>query len=568
MKSRELVPRHLRIEAEERIDSSGEVIVSLNESDLIKKLEDVKAKYPIQSIAICLLFSFLNSTHEIKIKEISTKIFPTIPIISSHEILPIFREYERTITTVIDAYISPIVFNYIKNLALAKKYVHNINFIQSNGGISSIDGLQASQSLLSGLTGGVLAGKYSGEVCNKKNIISLDIGGTSTDVALLENLEIQITSSSRLEDDLPIALPVVDVKTVGAGGGSIAYYDTLNLLQVGPQSQGADPGPACYGKGGEKVCVTDVDLALGWLNEKNFAGGTVKLFKEKSVEAIQNLAKGKDFTKVNELANAVQKIFDFNVESEIRSLTVEKGYAPREFTLVSFGGAGPTHCCAIANILEIDKIIIPPFPGCWSAFGLLTADYRYDHSISIVKDYTYCLNNIPFLANHFSQLEKKGLEKLHNSGLENTKIKVERYADIRYKGQSFELRYTYEKETDILPDRTAFDRLHEQKYGYSLPYDELEIVNLGVVTIGMIETIKDDFNQEKDIQKEENQIRKLFFNGYWIDSPVIFINNLSNQKDYFGPMIIELIDSTVIILPGWSCKVLFNNHLLLARIQS
>ena len=356
------------------------------------------------------------------------------------------------------------------------------------------------------------------------------------------------------------------MKTVGAGGGSIAYYDTLNLLQVGPQSQGADPGPACYGKGGVKVCLTDVDLVLGWLNENNFAGGTVKLYKEKSVEAIYNLAKNKDLNKMNELAEAVQKIFHFNVASAIRSVSVEKGYDPREFVLVSFGGAGPTHCCAIADILEIEQILIPPFPGCWSAFGLLTADYRYDHSISIVKDYSYCLNNIPFLTNHFTELEKKGLEKLRKSGLENTEVKIERYADIRYKGQSFELRYTYEKNSDVLPSRSAFDKLHEQKYGYNLPYDELEIVNLGVVTIGIIETIKDDFKQETNVQKEENQIRKLFYNGNWIETPVLFRSNLSNQKDYLGPMIIEQSDSTVIILPEWNCKVLPNNHLLLTRI--
>lgn len=565
-KPRELVPRHLRLEAEERIGPDGGIIHSLNEKILLEDLREVKKKYQIQSIAICLLFSFLNTIHEKKVKAIATEIFPNIPVVVSYEILPIFREYERTITTVIDAYISPIVFNYIKNLESAKKFVYNINFIQSNGGICSIDNLQASQSLLSGLTGGVLAAKYSGEVCEEKNLISLDIGGTSTDVSLLENLEIQITSTSKLEDDLPLALPVVDVKTVGAGGGSIAYYDTLNLLQVGPQSQGADPGPACYGKGGNKVCMTDVDLVLGWLHAENFAGGSLKLFREKSLEVLMQLAKNQGVKDLDELSEAIQKIFHFNVASAIRSVSVEKGYDPREFTLVSFGGAGPTHCCAIADILEIKKIIIPPFPGVWSAFGLLTADYRYDYSISIVKDYSFCQDNHAFLENHFIELEKKGREKLQKSGLSTSEIKIQRYADMRYKGQSFELRYLYQNPGELVPDRSMFDKLHDQKYGYNLPNDELELVNVGVITIGITETIQDTFQQTENVETMEKQKnRKLYYNGKWIEVPILLKSQLRGQEELVGPLVIEQSDSTIILLPDWNCKVLPTNHLLLTK---
>ena len=357
VKSRELIPRHLRVEIEERVGANGNLITPLNEEQTRYELEEIKKRQNIQSIAICFLFSFLNPEHELKVKNIAQTIFSDIPIVTSHEILPIFREYERTMTTVIDAYISPIVFNYLTNLKQAERYVNSIHLIQSNGGISSIENLQASQSLMSGLTGGALAAKYSGEVTNEKNIISLDIGGTSTDVALLENLEILTTSYTKLDDQLPIALPIVDVKTVGAGGGSIAYYDKQHILQVGPQSQGSDPGPVCYGRSGDKVCVTDVDLFLGWLNKDNFAGGSLPLYPEKAQQAIKNLSNqnANDSITLENLAEGIQKIFHFNVASAIRSVSIEKGYDPREFSLISFGGAGPTHACAIAELLEISN---------------------------------------------------------------------------------------------------------------------------------------------------------------------------------------------------------------------
>lgn len=567
IKSRELIPRNMRLEIEERIDSNGHIVTPLNEQKTRLALEEIKKSQNVQSIAICFLFSFLNPEHEIRVKKIAQEIFPGIPVILSYEILPIFREYERTMTTVIDAYISPIVFKYLTNLKQAETYVNSIHLIQSNGGISSIENLQASQSLMSGLTGGVLGAKYSGEVCTEKNIISLDIGGTSTDVALLNNLEILTTSDTKLDDQLPIALPIVDVKTVGAGGGSIAYYDKQHILQVGPQSQGSDPGPACYGRNGDKVCVTDVDLFLGWLNKDNFAGGSLPLYPDKSRKAIQNLSNQQtgDSLTLENLAEGVQKIFHFNVASAIRSVSIEKGYDAREFTLISFGGAGPTHACAIAELLEITKVIIPPYPGCWSAFGLLTADYRYEHSISIVKEYHYCLSHLQYIKDTFSSLEQKGLDKLQKSGLVTIGTTIQRYADIRYKGQSFELRCMYDNSEDLILDRSVFDTIHEQKYGYKIANEELEIVNLGAIVIGQIESIDDNFVLEKPEIQNAIPKRKLFYNDSWVEVNIYTRDQLEPLKNKEGPFVIEQSDSTVIILPGWDCLPLENNHLLLTK---
>ncbi|MHA2362393.1 MAG: hydantoinase/oxoprolinase family protein [Candidatus Hodarchaeales archaeon] len=559
-----LIPRKWRIEAPERISATGEVIRPLDYQLLKEHLLKIPDTDDIQAIAVCLLFSFLNPTHEQQIRNIVREIFPKDTYVAlSSEIFPVFREYERTSTTVLDAYVAPTVTYYLQNLKKRlKQFVSKIHIMQSNGGMSTPETLQPAQTLLSGLAGGILGAKYSGEKCQEPNIISLDIGGTSTDVGLIKNLELKVTMDSKI-NGLPLALPSLSVETVGAGGGSIAYLDRQKLLQVGPQSAGADPGPICYGKGGKQICITDVDLFLGWLSPDNFAGGTVNLYPNLIPKGIEKLANQLDLTPTK-LASGIQEIFHNNVAQALRRVSIERGHDPRDFTLVVFGGAGPTHACPIAELLSIPKILIPPYPGIWSAFGLITADFRYDHQISVISSFKDVSRDL--LAKHFENLKEKGMKKLLEANFDVKEIKFKRYADLRYYGQSYELRVIYPDPTVLLPDRTLFDHLHEQEYGFFNSKETLELVNIGVIATGIVSQISfpplpkgGKTNPKKSFLHQ----REITWNNTSLLVSVYLRENLLANDKLIGPCIIEQDDTTTVVGPKWNITVLENGHLLM-----
>ena len=559
---RPLVSGQMRIEAPERISATGEIIRSLDQQLFRKNLHKVPDKEKIDAIVVCLLFSFLNPIHEQQIQEILKEMFPpAVYIALSSEVLPIFREYERTSTTVLDAYVAPHVKQYLQDLQhRIQTYVNHIYIMQSNGGISLPETLQPVNTLLSGLAGGLLAAQYSGKACHEPDIISLDIGGTSTDVSLLKNYDFQVTTESKI-GGFPLALPVLSIETVGAGGGSIVHLDRQGLLQVGPQSAGADPGPVCYGKTGTTICMTDADVYLGWLHPENFAGGKVTIFPELISQPLQQLGEQIKLSNL-ETAQGIQQIFHNNVAQAILRVSLERGHDPREFTLVVFGGAGSTHACAVAELLSISKILVPPFPGIWSAFGLLTADFKFDHQISIIQSLTNLSEEN--LTKQFEPLEEKGKIKLLEANFTKEKMLFQRYADMRYKGQSYELRVTYPDDQMLVPDRILFDRLHHQEYGFSNSHEPIEVVNIGVVAIGFVPSISFPeilFGNRENPVEAQLQMREMYWQQQKYSVPIYLRNKLLANDTIQGPCIIEQADTTTIVGINWLVVVKENGHL-------
>ncbi|OLS23700.1 MAG: Acetophenone carboxylase gamma subunit [Candidatus Heimdallarchaeota archaeon LC_3] len=565
-----LTKRENRIGVSERIDFQGKVIKELNVADLIKKLNtwEKQNNSPPESVAVCNLFSFTNYLHEMKIKEVIKNKWPDVQISLSIDVLPVFREFERTIATVIDAYISPGIKIYLKNI---EDSMHSINvektyILQSNTGISSPKNLLPAQAVLSGLAGGVLGGQYSAKKIGLSNIINIDIGGTSTDVSLLNDMKIPISTNNYIAG-FPFVIPTVDVVTIGAGGGSIAWVDKQGLLQVGPKSTGAEPGPACYGK--DLIpCLTDADMILGYLNPKNFAGGTVPLYPERSKKAVNNLlSELNGISDIDSLALGIQRVFHTNIGYALRAVSVDRGFDPRDFTLVSFGGAGSTHCAPLAELLSMKQILVPPYPGAWSAFGLLNTDFKYEFTKSIIKK----VDDLDFseLDKAYISLEIQGKKNLFNDGFNDSGIAVNRYADCRYYNQSYELAIPLHllKAEEF----QNFHSIHKKRYGYELLEDPIELVNIRTETIGKVSLPKIENIPKGSPKISEEAIknyRKVIFNQKIIlDVPVIQRKKLLSGNIITEPSIIEQLDTTTIIHPGWKARVMNDGHILMKKIQ-
>jgi N-methylhydantoinase A len=499
-----LVPGELRFEVEERIDSHGNVLIPLNLSQVDKLIERIQP-LGIESIAICLLFSFLHSEHE---QVISQKLSSLGVFLSlSSEILPEFREFERMSTTVVNAYVTPILDRYLgilesnllENSLLKENGQLHFRIMQSNGGIISISEARKSgvRCILSGPAGGIVGAGYIAELAFKnqailpensskiKNeasdlmVITIDMGGTSTDVSLISHTPL-LTSESQVGGH-PIRVQMLDIHTIGAGGGSIAKIDLGGALRVGPESAGANPGPACYGLNTPddfnelKVTVTDANLVLGRLASEYFLGGKIQLNTKLAELALTRLGASLGLDPI-QTALGVIEVVNANMERALRVISVERGFDPRDFSLISFGGAGGLHAADLARRLGIPLVLIPPMAGTLSAFGMLTAD--------IIKDYTKTVmfsgDTLTKIIDQFlDPLVKLGLEEVVSEGVPESDILIERNLDIRYRGQSYELTIPYRK--SYLQD---FHQAHEKFYGYARPEADIEIVNLRVRVIG------------------------------------------------------------------------------------
>ncbi len=480
IKAPTLVEDELRLGVRERVVASGEVIEPLDARDL----EEVAAKVKragVEAVAISLLFSFLRPEHEERIAAALASL--GLPLSISSRILPEYREYERTSTVVINAYLQPLMGRYLNRLSATK-----LRVMQSSGGSISAEvaAVEPVRTILSGPSGGVVGALRASQAAGIKNVITFDMGGTSTDVALCDSGAIRTTNEASVAG-LPVAVSVMDIHTVGAGGGSIARVDEGGSLRVGPESAGADPGPACYGRS-LLPTVTDAHVVLGHFGGAGLLGGEFELDEKRAREAMAKLADdlsrvARKRTSINAAAEGVLAVANTNMERALRHISVERGHDPRQFALLPFGGAGGLHAVDLARALRIPTVIVPVAPGALSAVGVLVADVIKDQSRTVM--FTLGAKEIAKLGKVFVEMEREAAKVLRSEGFPRSRQRHERSLAMRYRGQSFELEVR-----DMTGDLVAaFHRAHRQRYGYAQEQSQIEIVSARVRSFGLVEKL-------------------------------------------------------------------------------
>jgi N-methylhydantoinase A len=537
-----LVPDELRLGLRERTLFDGSIETALDQ-DRLEQLVEYLRQQGVESVAVSLLYSFANPRHENAVSSALERL--RIPVSLSSKILPEYREYERTSTTVMNAYLAPLMSRYLWRLQ-SSITTCPVRVMQSNGGaVQAQTAADAPvRTILSGPAGGVVGAFHVAQLSGYPNIITFDMGGTSTDVALCEG-EIKVTNESQI-DSMPVGIPMMDIHTVGAGGGSIAELDAGGALKVGPESAGADPGPICYGKGA-RLTVTDANAMLGRLLPRFFLGGTMPLAIDRISSALRNAAWTKKWNRPEELAQGVIDVVNNNMQQAIRLISVERGYDPREFTLVCFGGAGGLHAAHLARDLGIGRVIVPRFPGALSALGLLLADARKDYSRTLLislKDERAKLNNA------LAEMHETGFSELSAEGFRKSDIKAFDFVDLRYQGQSYELTVPLTKEF-----AKTFHRAHERRYGYANPERPVELVNVRTTLLGR--TTKPQF---KKSPKQRSRAAPIDVLPVWIERKRLKTAIYDRAQLGFGhvipgPAIIGEYSSTTLVPPGSRCGV-------------
>jgi N-methylhydantoinase A len=579
-----LVEDALRLEVAERVDAAGAVLEPLDEGAFDALAATLRAAQA-ESLAIVFLFSFRAPAHEARAAALLRERLPGLPLSLSSEILPEYREYERTATTVINAYVQPLVARYLERLeaALAPEagvdgtQGHTLRILQSNGG--AIGPAQAAQQparlVLSGPAGGVVgafAVAHQALRSDDVRLLTFDMGGTSTDVALCPGA-IPTTAESQI-GDLPLRLPVIDIHTVGAGGGSIAWLDGGGALRVGPQSAGALPGPVCYGRGGNAPTVTDANLVLGRLDAAAFLGGAgdVALNAEAAHRALAGLGAALGFTGphlVQQAALGVLRVADATMERALRRVSVERGHDPRTFTLLPFGGAGPLHVCSLAQALGVARVLVPPFPGVLSAWGMLVADVSSETSTSLLRTAPELLQDPGPVAAAVTTLEARVRMQLAGEGDDGHPLTFDAALDLRYRGQSYELTVPLalpvEGET-IAAAITAFHAAHAQRYGHALEDSAaVEVVTLrlrGTVQAGAHAALPAAPAPTVDAAADDARTatRAIWFadahgQAAALSTPVFDRARLVPGATMIGPALVTQYDSTLLLPPGWQATV-------------
>jgi len=569
-----LVERRHCIGVKERIKANGEELISLRiDEEFLERIGKKIEKEGIESIATCFLFSYVNSTHEEKLESILREKFPEISISTSHKVVPVWKEYERAITTIIDAYIKPIFRRFAGSIYLALKEVGcrgTITFLKSNGGRMLWGAVteNPSQTLISGLAGGVIAGKYFGKLANARNVITLDMGGTSCDIGLITEGMERYLSEFQVEWGIPSLVPCVDVTSIGAGGGSIAWIDKGGMLRVGPKSAGAEPGPACYGKGGVNPTVTDANLVLGRLDPDYFLGGKMSLNVETAKTALRTLGKRIELG-LEEVAQAIVDISNENMMNAIRLITVWRGIDPREYSLVAAGGAGPLHASAIAKGMGISTVITPPHPGLFSAFGGLISDYKVDKSWTRI--YRSDQMNVKEIDRNIARLTEEALTEIKQEGFSGLPRLIKTIS-MRYRGQNYEhdVGIPSNGKIDKVILQEAFEKfalIHKEYYGYHIPGEIIELVRFNVTAIGkqqegLIQFKKATSSSNLKVKKK----RSVYFKDQgFVECPIYDREYIPLGSSIEGPAVIEEMDSTILVEPGQQLDV-NENGLIIIKI--
>jgi N-methylhydantoinase A/oxoprolinase/acetone carboxylase beta subunit len=534
---RPLISEGFTFGASERLSADGSILEPLLESE-IAQLIDALRTHAIDSVAVCLLHSYANTIHEDRLD--SALKDAGFIVSTSHKILPEYREFERWSTTVVNAYVTPLMERYLTRLeeGLNEK---SLSIMQSNGGFISASRAKtaAVQTILSGPAAGVIGAHAIGNASGYSKLITFDMGGTSTDVSLIDE-HIDTTMESTI-GDFPVRLPVLDIHTVGAGGGSIAYIDSGGSLRVGPRSAGADPGPACYGKGTE-LTVTDANLLLGRLDPEYFLGGRMALDLDRPRAIAKPLAKQLGLSPTA-LAEGIVRIANTNMVNAIRVVSVQRGHDPRGFALLAFGGAGGLHACDIADLLDIKTVLIPEHSGVLSALGMLLANASKDYVLTLLKPTFLMTEEVLHLK--FKPLLDRALSKIKSEGFVEDDITVERALDLRYKGQSYEITVPFTTNYEA-----EFHRRHEQLYGYSNPQRPTEIVHLRVKSIGRTRkpTLPTTVAEPRELPTPSSE-RKTHFSRNAISTPVFHRELLTAGMQGHGPALIVSGQSTTLIPP-------------------
>jgi N-methylhydantoinase A len=567
-----LVKRRHIIGVDERIDAEGVVITPLDDEECARIATVVKRMISTgecEAVAICLLFSYLNNTHERALVAALADELPDTPVSTSVDVSPTWREYERTSTTLADAYVRPLMSRYLTTLDRklgGDQRTWPLLMLKSNGGTGSPASIvpRPVSMLLSGLAGGVVGGAYFGRVAGERRCITLDMGGTSTDIGLVDDGHVKHIRDYELEWGLPIAMPVVDVHTIGSGGGSIARVDDGGLVRVGPESAAAMPGPACYGQGGTDPTVTDANLALGRLNPDYFLGGAVPLHAAAATRVLDDLRQQLDLDSVESAALAVVEIASENMANAIRLLTIERGIDPRDHTLVAFGGAGPLHACRVSEALGIGRVLIPPHPGVCSAFGAAIAPPRVDRSWSIGRRSDEL--DEAALRRQFHEATTSACQELDRDGVSDVRESTLSVA-CRYYSQNYEQRVSVEDLDDGFLGRasTAFHHTHERQFGFSFPTEVVEFVEATVTVAAEHEQPSPDLWYASDT--ELTSTRQLWSDdSSWTSVPVFRRGN--NAPRCEGPAVFEELDSTTWVPHGWTAQPGPAGSLLLTRTSA
>jgi N-methylhydantoinase A len=567
-----LVEREHRFAIKGRINYRGEILEDLDEKEIKRIALEIKRR-KIRAVAICLLHSYINPAHEQRVKEIIVPILGDLSICISSEILPEYREYERFSTTVLNAYLMPVMHRYLTTLEeglRAKDSASSLKIgpdvpimiMESSGGVMTAKAAREKPvyTVLSGPAGGVVASTFIGRLTGFQNLITIDMGGTSTDISLILNGKPILTSEGNIAG-IPIRVPIIDINAIGAGGGSIAWIDEGGALKVGPQSAEAVPGPACYDQGGNQPTITDANVIFGRIDPDYFLGGEMRLNPKRSKEVIEERLCQPLKMDLLTAARGIIQVANANMVRGIRVVSVERGYDPRDFTLIPYGGAGPLHAVALAKELKIPKVLVPPIPGILSAMGMLISDIRHDFVLTRIIPISKVSPDV--LEPVFQDLLQKALDMLRREGVERKDVTLLKYVDVRYVGQSFEIRVKFDGEvctTEHIQELVRnFHAEHEKRYGHKDLNAPVELVNFRVEGIGKREPIflrEIPFGKSDPPRESLKSIRKVYFedNKTFLDTKIFERERLLAGNVIEGPAIIEESNSTTLIHPGMAGK--------------
>ena len=570
-----LAPLELTIGAHERMSADGEVVRGLDEDQLRKDLQTLRATGELEALTICFINSYINGAHERRASEIAAEIFTDTPISISSDVVPEMQEYERTETTVVNSYVRPEVATYVSNMqaALDEKMGSDtqLSILRSDGGLASARASAESpvNMLMSGPAGGVSGAIYFCSRAGYDNILTCDMGGTSTDVALIQNSRARVRRET-IVADVRVRAPSVDVRTVGAGGGSIAFVPELTkALRVGPESAGAVPGPACYMKGGEQPTVCDANVVLGYLPSDVQLGGKMEINREASVAAVQSVADAMNID-LMAAAEGIIKIVNESMFGALRLVSVEQGYDPRDFALVGFGGAGPLHANALGILTDAWPVIIPPGPGVLCAYGDATTQVQ-DEAARTYLTMASDLSDAK-LAADLSELQTRASEALLKDNIPTSEHEITYQADLRYAGQAFQITIDFtedelkKKGVALLTDQ--FDAEHEQLFTFKLD-DGHEVLMIRAVAKAKAKSIAERQIGQTGMSLEECKIieSRFYYEGDWYDAKIYDRNKLNIGLEVAGPAIVVEMDSTTVILPGFVATVDAIGNLLINPVK-
>jgi N-methylhydantoinase A len=564
---RPLVQRRHRLTVLERMGPAKDQVIAPLQEDEVRGAVATLKEQGVESIIVNFLFSYINPQHEQRVKEIIAEEYPEAFITISSDVSPQFREFERFTTSSINGFIGPKVKGYIQNLETRLKesgVPAELHIMCSNGGVATPKTVSEKpvNTLLSGPAAGILGGAWAGELTNRQKLITFDVGGTSADIGIITgNGYSESSARDTWIAGYPVMVPMIDIHTIGAGGGSIAHIDEGGAFKVGPRSAGSRPGPACYGHGGTKPTVSDANVVLGRIDEQNFLGGEMKIYSNAAYKVIDELAERLGLSR-ERTAEGILQIMNNNMANAIREKTIQKGEDPREFSLVAFGGAGPLHAVEVAQILNIPEVIVPLYPGINSATGLLTTDLKYD----VIKTEFMLSTNLDFpgLNEDFITLEAQIIQQLKEDGIAEDQIKVLRSADCRYAGQGYELRVDLPRgilnEESIIEVLNNFHESHKAEYGHNFIDSPIEFVNIRVTGLGYMpkiekQTVYHSHGLEDALLKIGETIFNINGNLEKVETKFYQREKLPVDVEFAGPCIVLQKDTTTVIPPNCTAYI-------------